>query len=246
MADTTEIAWTDHTFNPWWGCTRVAPGCDNCYAAALDRRTGGNHWEDPPKILSESNWGKPHTWNRKAEKAGERRRVFCGSMCDWCDKGAPESQRDRLWEVIRSTPALDWQLLTKRAPRIKHCLPADWEGGYPNVWLGVTVEDRKHGLPRVDHLRQVPARVRFLSVEPLLEDLGDLDLTGIHWVIVGGESGPGARPMASEWAYSVRRQCEAQGVPFFFKQWGAVRGKGGKTMDGQVVTRWPVVSTAYT
>ncbi|MCG5509628.1 DUF5131 family protein [Ectothiorhodospira lacustris] len=239
MADSTEIAWTDSTFNPWWGCSKVSPGCANCYAETLDRRTGGNHWEDSPKALSESNWKKPHTWNRKAEKEGTRRLVFCGSMCDWTDKSAPEGQRDRLWDTIRATPALDWQLLTKRAPRIKHCLPADWGTGYRNVWLGVTAEDRKHGIPRIQQLRDVPALVRFLSVEPLLEDLGDLDLTGIHWVIVGGESGPGARPMKPEWAEGVLRQCREQGVPAFFKQWGGMRDKGGCLIRGREIKEWP-------
>lgn len=241
MADKTEIAWTDSTFNPWWGCTKVAPGCDNCYAAMLDKRTGGDHWGNnkTPKILSDSNWKKPVTWNRKAEKAGQRHRVFCGSMCDWTDKNAPPGHLDRLWGVIRDTPYLDWQLLTKRAPRIEQSLPDDWGDGYENVWLGVTVEDRKHGLPRLEHLRHVPARVRFLSVEPLLEELGEIDLSGIHWVIVGGESGPGARPMEQAWAESVTRQCEHQGVPVFFKQWGGQRNKGGCMIQGREVKQWP-------
>ena len=165
-------------------------------------------------------------------------------MCDWTDNNAPAGQRDRLWELIRATPNLDWQLLTKRAPNIKRCLPTDWGNGYDNVWLGVTVENRQHGLPRIEHLRRAPAKVRFLSIEPLLEDLGEIDLTGIHWVIVGGESGPNARPMAIEWVGNLRRQAEAAGVPFFFKQWGGRRDKGGCLLQGVEIKEWPVAAAA--
>ena len=117
MAEKTEIAWTDSTFNPWWGCSKVGPGCDHCYAEALDRRTGGDHWgpDKTPRVMSGDNWRKPVRWQRIAEASGTRRRVFCGSMCDWADKNAPAEHRDKLWELIRATPALDWQLLTKRA-----------------------------------------------------------------------------------------------------------------------------------
>lgn len=178
-------------------------------------------------------------WQRIAEASNTRRKVFCGSMCDWADKNAPGEQRERLWELIKSTPALDWQLLTKRAPRIAECLPADWSDGYENVWLGVSVENRKHGLPRIEHLRKVQARVRFLSVEPLLEDLGEIDLDGIHWVIVGGESGPCARPMEATWVENIKRQCEVAKVPFFFKQWSGKIHKGGCLIDGFEVKQWP-------
>lgn len=241
MADTTKIAWTDSTFNPWWGCSKVSPGCDYCYAEALDRRTGGDHWgpNKTPRVMSAGNWRKPTRWQRIAEASGTRRRVFCGSMCDWADKNAPAEQRARLWELIRATPNLDWQLLTKRAPRIAECLPPDWEDGYENAWIGVTVDNRKHGLPRVEHLRGVPAKVRFLSVEPLLEDLGDINMTGIHWVIVGGESGYGARPMQADWLENIKRQCEASGVAFFFKQWGGRIGNGGCLIDGVECKQWP-------
>ncbi|MEX3984138.1 DUF5131 family protein [Paraburkholderia sp. EG287A] len=251
MADTTGIGWTDSTQNPWWGCSAVAPGCDHCYAEALDRRTGGNHWgpHTRPRVMSDANWRKPLRWEREhatfAAEHGRRRRVFCGSMCDWADKNAPEGQRDRLWSLIRATPHLDWQLLTKRAPNIVKYLPPDWGKGYDNVWLGVTVENRKHGLPRLERLRDIPAKVRFLSVEPLLEDLGELDLTGIDWVIVGGESGPGFRAMKEEWAERVRVQCEAQGVRFFFKQHGGTRpDKGGHKLNGREYKQWPILLAA--
>lgn len=160
-------------------------------------------------------------------------------MCDWADMNAPDGHRDRLWELIRATHNLDWQLLTKRAPNIAKFLPPDWGDGYANVWLGVTVEDREHGLPRIEHLRNIPARVRFLSIEPLLEDLGEIDLTGINWVIVGGESGHGARFMESLWVERIQWQCQAARVPFFFKQWGGKRGQGSNLLNGHEVKQWP-------
>lgn len=248
MAEKTDIAWTDSTFNPWWGCSKVGPGCDHCYAETLDTRTGGDYWgpRKTPRTTSSENWRKPRRWQKdhatfEAEH-GHRHRVFSGSMCDWADKNAPEGQRDRLWALIRETPDLDWQLLTKRAPNITKYLPEDWGTGYDNVWLGVTVEDRKHGIPRIDALRKVPAKVRFLSIEPLLEDLGPLDLTGIDWVIVGGESGPGCRPMALEWVENIRRQCVEQGVPFFYKQLGGHPNKGECQLNGVEVKEWPLLA----
>lgn len=241
MADETGIAWTDSTFNPWWGCVKVGPGCDHCYAEALDRRTGGEHWGllGLPRAMSAQNWRKPLRWQEHAEITNTRRKVFSGSMCDVFDKRAPEGQRDRLWSMIRATPRLDWQLLTKRAPNIERFLPSDWGSGYDNVWLGVTVENRKHGLKRLDRLRDIPAFIRFLSVEPLLEDLGDVDLTGIDWVIVGGESGAGARPLSATWVERIRAQCREQDTPFFFKQWGGGKHKGGCELDGREVKAWP-------
>lgn len=222
MAEKTEIAWTDSTFNPWWGCSKVGAGCDHCYAEKWDAKWGGDHW-DPgkaPRVMSDKNWNQPLRWQKEAESTGVRRRVFCGSMCDWADKNAPAGQLDRLWDLIRKTPLLDWQLLSKRASRIGKCLPNDWESGptYQNVWLGVTVENIEHGLPRIEHLNKIPARVRFLSMEPLLEDVGEINLNGIDWVIVGGESGEFARPMEIEWAENILAQCREYSVPFFFKQ----------------------------
>ena len=242
MADKTKIAWTNSTFNPWWGCSKVGPDCDHCYAEALDRRMGGDHWGEnkTPRMMSVDYWHKPVKWNRIAETSGVRRRVFCGSMCDWADNNARDRDRAQLWDLIRATPMLDWQLLTKRAPNIVRYLPEDWHDGYKNVLLGVTVENRKNGLPRVEYLRQVPAKVRFLSIEPLLEDLGEIDLSGIHWVIVGGESGHGARPMEVAWVKSVRRQCERKGAAFFFKQWGGRIDKGGCLINGIEVRQWPI------
>lgn len=241
MGDSTEIAWTDSTFNPWWGCAKVSPGCANCYAEAFDKRMGGDFWGagKTPRSMSAANWNKPLKWQREAQETGVRRKVFCGSMCDWAAVEAPPAERARLWELIRRTPMLDWQLLTKRADRIQTCLPEDWGNGYENVWLGVSVEDRNSGLPRIQILADIPARVRFLSCEPLLEDLGAIDLDGIHWVIVGGESGHKARPMDVEWVDSIQNQCEEQGVPFFFKQWGGRLDKGGSILHGHEIKQWP-------
>lgn len=224
MGQSTGISWTHHTFNPWWGCTAISPGCDHCYAETFDKRVGGKHWgkDAPRRLFGDKHWNEPRKWNEAAQKAGERRRVFCASMADVFDADAPEGQRERLWPLIRETPWLDWLLLTKRAGRIARCLPADWGNGYANVWLGVTVDDRRNGLPRVAVLRSIPARVRFLSVEPLLEDLGAVDLSGIHWAILGGESGPGARVFLEDWARSLIRQCREQGAAPFVKQLGAV------------------------
>lgn len=244
MGDSTEIAWTDSTFNPWWGCAKLSPGCANCYAEAFDRRTGGDHWGTgkTPRTMSASNWANPLKWQREAERTGIRRKVFCGSMCDWAATEGSATERTRLWDAIRCTPILDWQLLTKRASRIAELLPDDWGDGYANVWLGVSVEDWAHGVPRIDILRRIPARVRFLSCEPLLDDLGPMDLAGIGWVIVGGESGPKARPMDPEWVDSIQDQCSAQGVPFFFKQWGGRKGKGGCILHGNEFKAWPKIA----
>ena len=197
----TKINWATSTFNPWQGCTKVSAGCDHCYAERLDARNlygEETHWGAgvARRLFSETNWQKALAWDRKASREGTRPRVFCASVADWADKEAPVGQRDRLWETIRNTPHLDWLLLTKRAPNIKKYLPTDWgKTGYTNCWLGVTVENRKKGIPRIDALRKVPAAIRFLSVEPLLGDLGPLDLSGVQWVIIDGETGPGARGM---------------------------------------------------
>lgn len=241
MADVTGIAWTDHTQNFWWGCSSTAgAGCDHCYAATLDRRTGGNYFGigTKPRLTTAQNRNKPFRWNREAEVSGIRKKVFCGSMMDWADKNAPDGARDEMWATIRATKMLDWQLLTKRPGNIPGMLPADWCTGYDNVWLGVTVENKRSGLRRLEQLRAIPAKVRFLSIEPLLEDLGAIDLTGIGWVIIGGESGAGHRAMERAWVDNVIRQCREQGVPIFFKQWGGFDG-GNCIIDGSEIKEWP-------
>ena len=243
MAETTRISWTDRTHNEWWGCSSVAgAGCLNCYAAALDRRTGGNYFGvgTKPRLTKEENRNKPYKWNREAEIAGKRMHIFCGSMMDFFDKNAPTGAREALWSKIRETSWLDWQILTKRTANIPKMLPPDWGDGYSNVWLGATCEDRRSGLRRLDQLRDIPANIRFLSIEPLLEDLGDLDLRGIRWVIIGGESGGGFRKMEKSWVNNVICQCREQNVALFFKQWGGKSpGAGGCLIDGIEIKEWP-------
>jgi protein gp37 len=245
MAMKTAIAWTDHTFNMAWGCWKISPGCENCYADFFaSERIGLDVWGigKPRRTFGAKHWAEPLKWNRMAQAEGRRHRVFCSSMTDWAlDDETIARERVKMWDLIRATPWLDWQLLTKRADRIVECLPSDWGTGYSNVWLGVSVENIKHGLPRIDHLRKIPAVIRFLSVEPLLEDLGPINLNGIHWVIVGGESGRNFRPMDHQWARNVREQCARQGAAFFFKQSAAHRTELGTQLDGQTVREFPVL-----
>jgi protein gp37 len=221
MGETTAINWCHSTFNPWVGCVQIDQACLNCYAAAIDKRTGGAHWGKtaPRQVTSEKYWRQPILWNRAAVQAGERRRVFCGSMCDWADKDAPKGVVAQVFDLIRKTPQLDWLMLSKRADRIASLLPKDWGDGFPNVWLGVTVGNVK-GLWRADTLREIPAVVRFLSVEPLLEDLKRPDFRGIDWVIAGGESGGRCRPMDPAWARAVRDSTHLAGGAFWMKQLG--------------------------
>lgn len=229
MAETTGINWVDSTFNAWIGCTRVDEACRNCYAEAQNsyRRWNGGTWGPgaPRKVMSDHYWKQPHTWNRKAIKAGVRQRVFCSSLADVFDDESPAGQRERLFETIRATPALDWLLLTKRAHRIAERLPKDWGQGWENVWLGVTVGDAK-GQSRIAHLRPIPAAVHFISVEPLIEavDVSALfapgDAAARRWVIVGGESGHHCRPMNPAWARAVLSQTRAGGGAFWMKQLG--------------------------
>jgi protein gp37 len=224
MAKNTGIGWTDHTFNIRIGCTRVSEGCVNCYAEDLDRKRfsqfGGAHWGPRAKrhILADSTWKNPVKWDKDAAKEGTRKRVFCCSLAD-AFENVDDGQLERLWALIRVTPNLDWQLLTKRPENIARMLPADWGDGWPNVWLGATVENQRRADERIPILRRIPAVVRFLSCEPLLE-LINLDIAGIDWVIVGAESGPRdrVRPMELDWVRSLRDQRLAAGIAFFFKQ----------------------------
>ena len=264
MSETTKIEWCDHTFNPLWGCTKVSPECDHCYAEAWDKFTGGNHWGARASLreFGDKHWSQPSKWDKAAALAGERRRVFCASMADVFDNHWRADIRDRLWSVIRATSHLDWLLLTKRPENAPKMLPPDWGDGYANVWLGVTC-GHPDSLHRVAKLRSLPARVRFLSVEPLLAPLGKLDLRNIDWAIAGGESGGGARPCDAAWMRSVRDQCVAAGVKFFLKQWGRPQnnpltaqcpqgerlnafikrvdpnGKGGALLDGVLWREFP-------
>lgn len=246
------IEWTHHTFNPWIGCTKVSPGCKNCYAAALDNRWGHDRWGvgKPRERTSAAYWRQPIAWNLAARKAGERHRVFCASLADVFDD-VPEVEpwRRDLFGLISATPHLDWLLLTKRPENIERLWPGIYHPGgqgifqdcpppgtkWPNVWLGTTVEDQDRAEERIHKLRAIPAIVHFLSVEPLIARVM-LDLGGIEWVIAGGESGPSSRPMKPEWVQFVRDQCEESGVPFLFKQWGEFDADGkrvGKKASGR-------------
>nr|WP_217908313.1 phage Gp37/Gp68 family protein [Burkholderia glumae] len=223
------IEWTHHTFNPWWGCTRVSPACKYCYADSWAQRLGLDLWGDAAgrRFFSDAHWREPYKWNKAAEAKGERRRVFCASMADlFEDRDELNPWRARLWPIIEETTSLDWLLLTKRPELVKSMVP--WKRKWPsNIWLGTTAENQVWATERIPHLLKIPARVRFVSCEPLL---GPLNLQkwlsapgekkGLHWVIAGGESGSKARPMNPEWAESLRDQCLESGTAFHFKQWG--------------------------
>lgn len=215
------------------------PGCKHCYAETFAERfrgVKGHPYEQgfdlrlvPEKLTEPFSWRFPKL-------------VFVNSMSDLFQLGVPDEYAEAVSRVMATADWQTYQVLTKRSERLRDLLlgKLQFAAEKRNIWWGVSVEDRKYGLPRVDHLRQAPAKVRFLSIEPLLEDLGAIDLSGITWVIVGGESGPGARPMKKEWVLSIRRQCREQRVPFFFKQWGGVRkAKNGRLLDGRTYDEYP-------
>lgn len=234
MSDRTIIAWTEHTWNPWRGCDKVSPGCAHCYMFTAQRRSGF----DPEVVVRTGKWGDPAKWERAAAAADRRELVFTCSWSDWFHVTA-DPWRDEAWAVIRACPHLHFQILTKRPERIVDHLPRDWgRGGYPNVWLGVSIENDRY-VGRADLLRAIPAVVRFISAEPLLGPLPSLDLTGIDWIIVGGESGPGYRPMDHAWARELRAKATRAGVAFFFKQSAAPRTEMGIELDGAIVRQYP-------
>jgi protein gp37 len=223
------IEWTDYTFNPWIGCTKVSPGCANCYAEALmDTRYHKVNWgRGAPRVRTgAATWGEPVRWDRAAATKGERRRVFCGSLMDVFDEEVPDEWRLDLFRLIADTPALDWLLLTKR-PEGAAVLPP-----LGHVALGVSVEDQARAEERIPRLVERWPLARFLSVEPLLApvDLGPY-LGEIDWVIVGGESGPKARPFDVAWARSIRDQCQGAGVAYFLKQLGGWLDKRHSLID---------------
>ena len=239
MADRSKIEWTDATWNPVRGCTKVSPGCAHCYAETFAERfrgVPGSPFEQgfdlrtvPHKLTEPFRWAAP-------------RLIFVNSMSDLFHEGVSDAYIGAVIEVMAQADWHTYQVLTKRSARMQSLLETKFRHAaeLPHIWWGVSVENRRHGLLRIDHLRRTPARVRILSIEPLLEDLGRIDLAGIHWVIVGGESGPKARPVDPEWVRSLRDQCDAAGVPFFFKQWGGVRkGRHGRELDGQTYDAYP-------
>ncbi len=285
MGENSGIQWTDHTFNPWWGCEKVSPACKHCYAETFSKRLGLPLWggaDTSRRMASEKTWSEPARWNRAAEKAGERKRVFCASMADvFEDRDDLLSARARLFRLVAETPWLDWLLLTKRpehADRLWRNAAVDsWDSGGPgspvwgpNVWIGTTVEDQEQADKRIPRLLAIPAAVRFLSVEPML---GTVDLNGItvrapaftaawsalhcdvgpeddqfggrsvNWVIVGGESGPKARPFDLDAARRIVADCKAAGVPVFVKQmgerWARATSTHGKDAHGGTPELWP-------
>jgi protein gp37 len=243
MATKSQIEWTEQTWNPTTGCTKISPGCKHCYAEVMAGRLQAMRargYENgfqlsllPERLAQPLRRKKPTVY-------------FVNSMSDLFHEGIPDQFLDQVFSVIQKTPQHTYQILTKRAERLP-----EYFRNRPcpnNVWLGVSVEDRQYGVPRIDYLRQVDAKTRFLSVEPLLEDLGQINLVGIHWVIVGGESGPKARPMKPEWVEHVKQQADEVGAAFFFKQWGGwgVDGKrrpkkaNGRMLNGQTFDQMPL------
>jgi len=246
VAETTGISWTDSTFNPWIGCTKVGPGCDNCYAEALmDKRWHRVQWGSGQarERTSAANWKQPLLWEREHEAFAlmhsRSRRVFCASLADVFDNEAPDAWRGELWRLVKDTPHLDWLILTKRIGNVLGMAPA--EGLPANVWLGATIVNQEEYDRDAHKLLAVPASVRFLSVEPMLGSIrGAPSIGAFDWVIVGGESGKAARPIKRDWIDSLHDQCAWFGVPFFFKQWGGpTPSAGGCELAGAEAKEWP-------
>jgi protein gp37 len=267
MAENSKIEWTDHTFNPWVGCTNVSPGCDHCYAESWSKRSGLVKWgNNPRRRTSVAYWRAPLKWNEYAPafgaRHGRRQRVFCASLADVFDNQIECGWRDDLFALIKATPAIDWLLLTKRPQNIRKMLPQDWStNGYHNVWLGTTCEDQDRYDQRWPVLRKIPASVRFISYEPAIGPLR-LNRAGEQpdWLISGGESGHGARPMNPQWVRDLLSDCQELGVAPFHKQWGTYKnnplvverglgakeaerldknGKGGGLLDDRLHRNFP-------
>jgi protein gp37 len=237
MGKNSRIEWTHHTFNPWWGCTKVSDACKHCYAEAWSKRVGQKVWGVKAKrrFFRENHWSEPLKWNAQAQDEGMRFRVFCASMADvFEDRRDLDTWRDKLWNLIARTPQLDWLLLTKRPEVVDRLVP--WKHDWPhNVWLGTTVEDQETAESRLSYLAELPAVIRFISAEPLL---GPLDIRSwlgstIDWVIAGGESGPKARAPDPSWFRALLMQCKAAEVPFHFKQWGDWAPARDEAKDGR-------------
>jgi protein gp37 len=239
-----KIEWTEQTWNPSVGCSKISSGCKNCYAEVMANRQ---------KAMGTIGYENGFKFNIVPSRLKDPLKIkkatvyFVNSMSDIFHEDMPEEYLDKIFEVIENTPHHTYQVLTKRADRMydyfsKNPVPS-------NVWLGVTVENRQQGLPRIDKLRHIKAKVLFLSVEPLLEDLGEINLENIIWVIVGGESGFRARPMGKEWALNIKKQCDREGIAFFFKQWGTWGEDGvrrskkfnGKELEGKIWQQYPEI-----
>ena len=223
MGKNSPIEWTNHTFNPWWGCVKVSAACKNCYAESWAKRVGQKVWgpKADRRFFSDRHWAEPRKWNQLASRDQTRARVFCASMADvFEDRRDLDAPRERLWSLIEETPNLDWLVLTKRPQLISKFVP--WQDRWPsNVWIGTTVEDQEAAEERLDYLTAIPASVRFISAEPLV---GPVDLGrwihNLDWVITGGESGPKARPSSPSWFIDLMNQCMSTDTAFHFKQWG--------------------------
>lgn len=239
MSQNSTIEWTDATWNPVRGCTKISPGCKHCYAETFAERfrgVPGHPYEQgfdlrlvPHKLAEPLRWTTPKA-------------IFVNSMSDLFHDGVPDDYIEQVARVMELANWHTYQVLTKRAERMRDLLRGRlaFASELRQIWWGVSVENRKHGLPRIDLLRDAPAAVRFLSVEPLLEDLGEVDLRGIHWVIVGGESGHGARTLRKEWVLGIREQCRRAKIPFFFKQWGGVtKAAAGRELNGRTYDQMP-------
>jgi protein gp37 len=239
MSLQSKIEWTEATWNPVRGCQKISPGCKHCYAQTFAERFRNvpNHpYEEgfdprlvPEKLLEPLRWATPKT-------------IFVNSMSDLFQDVVPDEYIVAVATVMLRASWHTYQVLTKRATRLEHLLNTRLRDAAraQHIWWGVSVEDMGYGVPRIKHLRQSPAAVRFLSIEPLLEDLGVLDLRGVDWAIVGGESGRGARPMHPAWVDSIKQQCDTQGTKFFFKQWGGVnKAKAGRLLNGRTYDAMP-------
>jgi protein gp37 len=239
MSASSTIEWTDATWNPVRGCTKVSPGCKHCYAEAFAERfreVKGHPYEQGFDLrLVPEKLGEPLRWRTP-------KMIFVNSMSDLFQEGVSDEYIEAVSKVMVKADWHTYQVLTKRSERMKHLLSTKLRTAAmaPNIWWGVSVEDQKYGVPRISDLQSTPAAVRFLSIEPLLEELGRLSLSGIHWAIVGGESGAGARPMKREWVLSVRDQCARASIPFFFKQWGGPHKKrAGRILNGRTYDEFP-------
>ena len=239
MAEHSHIEWTDATWNPVRGCTKISPGCKHCYAETFAERlrgVEGHPYEQgfDLRLVPEKLWD-PLRWRNP-------KMTFLNSMSDLFHEGVPEEYIVAVAKVMTAAKWHTYQVLTKRAERLEKLLNTklSFAAEQNHIWWGVSVEDKKYGVRRIAHLRKASAAIRFLSIEPLLEELGRIELKGIHWVIVGGESGPGARPIEKEWVLDLRNQCKKSGVPFFFKQWGGVRKKSaGRKLDAKTYDEFP-------
>ncbi len=239
MSDHSKIEWTDATWNPLRGCTKISPGCKHCYAETFAERFRGvpDHPYErgfdlrliPAKLSEPFEWSGPRT-------------VFVNSMSDLFQPDVPDAYIETVVRIMVEANWHTYQVLTKRSDRLAHLLSTKlrFAANCRHIWWGISVEDKKYGLPRIAHLRSAPAAIRFLSIEPLLEDLGQFDISGIDWAIIGGESGHGARPMQPEWVERIHKICNDAGVAFFFKQWGGVhKSKAGRILHGRTYDDMP-------